>query len=57
MIKKRNKDLKMIYITAGDPDYYFGLQPLLNAFPNVKVMASPATVEHIEATKDAKLAH
>lgn len=57
MIKKSNKDLKMIYITAGDPDYYFGLQPLLNAFPNVRVMASPATVEHIEATKDAKLAH
>ena len=26
MIKKSNKDLKMVYITAGDPDYYFGLQ-------------------------------
>lgn len=57
MIKKSNKDLKMIYITAGDPDYYFGLQPLLKAFPNVKVMSSPSIVKHIEATKDAKLAH
>ena len=55
MIKKSNKDLKMIYITAGDPDYYFGLQPLLKAFPNVKVMSSASIVEHIEETKDAKL--
>lgn len=57
MIKKSNKDLKMIYITAGDPDYYFGLQPLIKAFPNVKVAASPSIVKHIEATKEAKLAH
>ena len=57
MIKKSNKDLKMIYITAGDPDYYFGLQPLLKAFPNAKVVASPSIVKHIEATKEAKLAH
>ncbi len=57
MIKKSNKDLKMIYITAGDPDYYFGLQPLIKAFPSVKVVSSPSIVKHIEATKEAKLAH
>lgn len=55
MIKKSQKTLTMIYITAGDPDYYFGLQPLLKAFPDVKVVSSPSIVEHIQETKDAKL--
>ena len=57
MIKESQKTLTMIYITAGDPDYYFGLQPLLKAFPNVKVVSSPSIVEHIKDTKDAKLEH
>ncbi|MCG3731626.1 MBL fold metallo-hydrolase [Vibrio cincinnatiensis] len=55
MLKKSQKKLTMIYITAGDPDYYFGLQPLLKAFPEVKVVSSPSIVEHIQDTKDAKL--
>ena len=54
-IKASHKNLSMIYITAGDPDYYFGLQPLVKAFPKAKVVASRAVVEHIESTKDAKL--
>lgn len=54
-IKASHKNLSMIYISAGDPDYYFGLQPLVKAFPKAKVVASPAVVEHIESTKDAKL--
>lgn len=57
MIKESQKTLTMIYITAGDPDYYFGLQPLLKAFPDVKVVSSPSIVEHINNTKDAKLEH
>nr|WP_321456764.1 MBL fold metallo-hydrolase [uncultured Cohaesibacter sp.] len=57
MIKESQKELTMIYITAGDPDYYFGLQPLLKAFPDVKVVSSPSIVEHIKGTKDAKLEH
>ncbi|MDV6253001.1 Vmh family MBL fold metallo-hydrolase [Vibrio sp. EA2] len=55
MIKESHKELTMIYITAGDPDYYFGLQPLLKAFPDAKVVSSPSIVEHIKDTKDAKL--
>lgn len=57
IIKKSHKSLAMIYITAGDPDYYFGLQPLLAAFPDTQVFASTAIVEHIKQTKDAKLAY
>ena len=47
----------MIYISSGDPDYYFGLEPIVAAFPDVKVAASEAVVKHIERTKDAKLAY
>ncbi|WP_404974287.1 Vmh family MBL fold metallo-hydrolase [Vibrio campbellii] len=56
-IKKSGKELSMIYISSGDPDYYFGLEPIVAAFPDVKVAASEAVVEHIERTKDAKLAY
>lgn len=56
MIKASGKTLKTIVITSGDPDFYFGLEPLVTAFPQAKVVASPSVVDHIKATKDAKLA-
>ena len=56
-IKKSGKELSMIYISSGDPDYYFGLEPIVAAFPDVKVVASEAVVKRIERTKDAKLAY
>ena len=56
MIKASGKTLKEVVITSGDPDFYFGLQPIVAAFPQVKVVATPKVVEHIVATKDAKLA-
>ncbi|HEM6628181.1 TPA: MBL fold metallo-hydrolase [Citrobacter farmeri] len=55
MIKSRGKTLKAIVITSGDPDFYFGLEPIVKAFPDVKVLATPSVVEHIRATKEAKL--
>ena len=56
MIRASGKTLKAIVITSGDPDFYFGLQPLVKAFPNDKVVATQHVVDHIKATKDAKLA-
>ncbi|VDZ83806.1 Vmh family MBL fold metallo-hydrolase [Kluyvera intermedia] len=56
MVKASGKTLKEIVITSGDPDFYFGLEPLVKAFPQAKVVASQAVVDHIKATKDAKLA-
>ena len=56
MIRASGKTLKAIVITSGDPDFYFGLQPLVKAFPNAKVVATQQVVDHIKATKDAKLA-
>ena len=55
-IRKSVKTLNKIVITSGDPDFYFGLQPLVKAFPNAKVVATQQVVDHIKATKDAKLA-
>ena len=57
MIKKNGKPLTRIVITSGDPDFYFGLEPLMKAFPQAEVVATPEVVKHIEATKAAKLAY
>ena len=55
-IRRSGKHLTTIYISHGDPDYYFGLETLTQAFPDAKVVASGPTVAHINETKDAKLA-
>ncbi|QZD70089.1 MBL fold metallo-hydrolase [Pseudomonas sp. 3-2] len=55
-IRASGKQLTTIYISHGDPDYYFGLDTLTKAFPNAKVLASQPTVDHIKQTVDGKLA-
>ena len=55
-IRASGKHLTTIYISHGDPDYYFGLETLTQAFPDASVLATAPTVEHINQTKDAKLA-
>lgn len=55
MIHASGKKLKAIVITSGDPDFYFGLEPIVKAFPDVKILATPHVVDHIRATKEAKL--
>ena len=55
MIRDSGKKLKAIVITSGDQEFYFGLQPFVSAYPEVKVLATPQVVEHIRATKEAKL--
>lgn len=57
LVRASGKTLTTIYISGGDPDFYFGLQPIVAAFPEVSVIASSAVVAHIEKTKDAKLAY
>ena len=57
MIKKSGKKLTTVYISAGDPDFYFGLEPIKAAFPDVKVLADQHVVDHINQTKDAKLSY
>ncbi|AXI83794.1 MBL fold metallo-hydrolase [Xylella taiwanensis] len=54
-IKASGKRLMTIYISHGDPDYYFGLDIVHAAFPEAQLLATPQTIAHIQATKDAKL--
>lgn len=56
-LRKSGKQLTTIYISHGDPDYYFGLDTLTQAFPKARVLASAATVAHIRDTMEAKLAY
>ncbi len=55
-VRASGKRLTTIYISHGDPDYYFGLDTLTKAFPEAKVLASAPTVAHIKATVAGKLA-
>jgi len=54
-IKESGKTLKAIYITHGDPDFYFGLDTIKAANPDVKIYASPKTLEKIKASSAGKL--
>jgi len=54
-IKATGKKLTTIYISQSDPDFYFGLSTLHAAFPQAKIIATQATVDTINATKDGKL--
>ena len=55
-IKATGKKLTTIYISHSDPDYYFGLEAIHKAFPQVRIVATPQTVAAIKASKDGKLA-
>lgn len=54
-IQASGKRLITIFISHGDPDYYFGLDVLTRAYPEAKVLATPATVAYIEKTRAPKL--
>lgn len=55
-IRNTGKRLTAIFISQSDPDYYFGLGPVKEAFPEARVIAAPATVAAIRASVEAKLA-
>ncbi len=50
------KRLTTVYLSHGDPDYYFGLEVIRAAFPAADIVATAATVEHILKTAHKKLA-
>ncbi|OEK09018.1 MBL fold metallo-hydrolase [Flavivirga aquatica] len=54
-IKNSGKTLTTIYVSHGDPDFYFGLEVFKKYFPEVTAYASPGTVEHIKTTAQKKL--
>ena len=56
MIKAIGKKLTTVYISQSDPDYYFGLDVIHAAFPDAKIVATQATIDQINASKDGKVA-
>ncbi|MBB6274148.1 glyoxylase-like metal-dependent hydrolase (beta-lactamase superfamily II) [Pedobacter cryoconitis] len=54
-LKKTGKNLKAVYISHGDPDFYFGLEVIKKYYPEVTVFATAQTVDHIKATAQGKL--
>ncbi|PBB66057.1 MBL fold metallo-hydrolase [Mesorhizobium sp. WSM4312] len=55
-IKANGKKLTAIYVSQSDPDYYFSLKPIREAFPDAKVIAASETVAAIKGSVDKKLA-
>ena len=56
-IQASGKRLTTIFISHGDPDFYFGLDVLTRAYPEAKVLATSATVAYIEKSRAPKLAY
>lgn len=55
LVKSSGKRLTTIYISHGDPDFYFGLDTLAQAFPDAKIIAPEPVVQHIRQTQADKL--
>jgi glyoxylase-like metal-dependent hydrolase (beta-lactamase superfamily II) len=54
-IKASGKRLTTIYVSQGDPDYYFSLGPIKAAFPEAKVIAASSTIAAMQASVQKKL--
>jgi glyoxylase-like metal-dependent hydrolase (beta-lactamase superfamily II) len=54
-IKAAGKALTTIYISQSDPDFYFSLRPIVEAFPEARVIAASETVAAINANVAKKV--
>ncbi|GAA6179763.1 MBL fold metallo-hydrolase [Shimia sp. NS0008-38b] len=54
-IKSTGKTLTTIYISQSDPDFYFSLRPIVEAFPEARVIAASETVAAINANVAKKV--
>lgn len=54
-IKRSGKPLTLIYISQADPDFYFGLNTILAAYPNARVAATAETVARIKQNSYEKM--
>ncbi|MEH1123163.1 MBL fold metallo-hydrolase [Micromonospora sp. CPCC 206061] len=49
------KRLTTLFVSHGDPDFYFGAEVVADAFPDAAVVATPQTIEHIHHSYEGKL--
>ncbi|MEV8325841.1 MBL fold metallo-hydrolase [Kitasatospora sp. NPDC056731] len=54
-IRAAGKRLAAVFVSHGDPDFYFGAQEVQDAFPEARFLATASTVEHIQETFEGKL--
>lgn len=55
-IKATGKNLKTVFISHSDPDFYFGLDVIHKAFPDAEIVSTAQTAYLISASKDDKIA-
>lgn len=55
MVRASGKRLATIYISCGDPDFYFGLTTIKAAFPDAAIVATQPVIDHIQKSYTAKL--
>jgi glyoxylase-like metal-dependent hydrolase (beta-lactamase superfamily II) len=56
-IRASGKRLTTVYVSHGDPDFYFGLDVIHAAFPEAKIVATPQTIAAMEKKAQAKVAY
>ncbi|MDA2814749.1 MBL fold metallo-hydrolase [Nocardiopsis sp. RSe5-2] len=49
------KELTKVFISHGDPDFYWGAEAVADAFPQAEIVATAPVIEHIEKTYQGKL--
>ncbi len=49
------KQLKTIYVSQADPDYYFGVEAIKEVFPQAEVLTSPAVLAKLSAKHAGKV--
>lgn len=49
------KTLTTVFISHGDPDFYFGAEVVADAFPDAVFVATPHVIEHIQHSYEGKL--
>lgn len=49
------KTLTTVFVSHADPDFYFGLEVVADAFPDATLVATPIVIEHIKASFEGKL--
>jgi len=57
VVKASGKRLTTVYISQADPDYYFGLDVVQDAFPAANIVATRPTAERIRASQEHKFAY
>jgi glyoxylase-like metal-dependent hydrolase (beta-lactamase superfamily II) len=49
------KQLTTVFVSHGDPDFYFGAEVLADAFPEARFIATPIVIEHVKHSYEGKL--